>query len=107
MDVRKTLIRDWDVLRKKVDVAVSFSFVVGCARAAPVEDVMGKVRPNMLGGNKVAGSPATWVGQVVKMLENEVVERLWDQRLKDSSGDVAVELVAGDNVRGDSEGGGV
>ena len=39
------------------------------------------------------------------MLENEVAERLWDQRPEDSCGDVAVELVASDRVRGNGEGG--
>ena len=37
------------------------------------------------------------------MLENEVVERLGDQWLEDSSGDVAVELVAGNRVRGNGK----
>ena len=101
------LMRDWDVLRKKVDVAVSFGGVAGCARAAPLEDVKGKVRPNIPGGNKAAGNLATWVGQVVKMLENEMAERLCDQQPEDSSGDVTKELVAGNRVRGDGEGGGV
>ena len=39
------------------------------------------------------------------MLENEVAERLGDQWPEDSSGDVAVELVAGDRVRGNGKGG--
>ena len=39
------------------------------------------------------------------MLENEVAERLGDQWPEDSSGDVAVELVAGDRVRGNGQGG--
>ena len=51
--------RDGDVLRKKMDVAVSFGGVAGCARVAPVEDITEKVRPNILGGNKAAGSLAT------------------------------------------------
>ena len=39
------------------------------------------------------------------MLENEVAERLGDQWPEDSSGDVAIELVAGDRVRGNCKGG--
>ena len=39
------------------------------------------------------------------MLENEVAERLGDQWPKDSSGDVAVELVAGDRVGRNGKGG--
>ena len=39
------------------------------------------------------------------MLENEVAERLGDQWSEDSSGDVAIELVAGDRVRGNGKGG--
>ena len=38
------------------------------------------------------------------MLENEVVEWLGDQWPEDSSGNVAVELVAGDSVRGNGKG---
>ena len=38
------------------------------------------------------------------MLENEVAERLRDQWSEDSSGDVAVELVAGDRVGGNGKG---
>ena len=45
------------------------------------------------------------MGQVVEVLENEVAERLWDQWPEDSGGDVAVELVASDRVRGNGEGG--
>ena len=41
----------------------------------------------------------------MEMLENEVAERLRDQWPEDSSGDVAVELVAGNRVGGNSEGG--
>ena len=104
MDVGKTLMRDRDVLRKKVDVAVSFDGVAGCARGAPVED---QVRANIPGGNEAAGSPATRVSEIVKMLENEVAERLGDERREDSNGEVPVELVASDRVRGDGEGGGV
>ena len=39
------------------------------------------------------------------MLENEVAERVRDQWPEDSSGDVAVELVAGNRVGGNGEGG--
>ena len=39
------------------------------------------------------------------MLENEVAERLGDQWPEDSSGDVTVELVPGDKMRGNSKGG--
>ena len=39
------------------------------------------------------------------MLENEVAERLRDQWPEDSSGDVAVELVASDRVGGNGKGG--
>ena len=39
------------------------------------------------------------------MLEKEMAERLRDQWPEDSSGDVAVELVAGNRVGGNSEGG--
>ena len=41
------------------------------------------------------------------MLENEVAEWLRDQWSKDSSGDVAVELVSSNRMRGDGEGRGV
>ena len=41
----------------------------------------------------------------MEMLENEVAERLRDQWPEDSSGDVAVELVASDSVRGNGKGG--
>ena len=92
-------------MRKKLDVAVSFGGMAGCARAAPMEDITRKVRPNPPGGNKTAGSLATRMGQVVEILENEVVERLWDLRPEDSSEDVAIELVASDRVRGNGEGG--
>ena len=86
-------------------VAVSFGSMASSARAAPMEDIPRKVRPNIPGGNKAAGSSAARMGQVVEVLENEVAERLWDQWLEDSGGDVAVELVAGNRVRGNGEGG--
>ena len=41
----------------------------------------------------------------MEMLENEVAERLRDQWPQDSSGDVAVELIAGDWVGGNGKGG--
>ena len=47
MNVRKPLLRNGDVLRKELGVAVSFGSVAGCARAAPMEDITGKVRPNI------------------------------------------------------------
>ena len=93
------------MLRKKLDVAVSFGSMASSARAAPMEDIPRKVRPNIPGGNKAAGSSAARMGQVVEVLENEVAERLWNQWPEDSSGDVAVELVASDRVRGNGEGG--
>ena len=47
MNVRKPLLRNGDVLRKELGVAVSFGSVAGCARAAPMEDITGQVRPNI------------------------------------------------------------
>ena len=62
MNVRKPLLRNGDVLRKELGVAVSFGSVAGCARAAPMEDITGKVRPNIPGGDQAAGSLATRMG---------------------------------------------
>ena len=53
----------------------------------------------------MAGSSATRMGKIVEMLANKVAERMGDQWLEDSSGDVAIELVAGDRVRGNCKGG--
>ena len=50
------------MLREEVDVAVSFGGVAGSARAAPMEDIPGKVRPNVPGGDQAAGSAATRMG---------------------------------------------
>ena len=93
------------MFREELDVAVNFCGVAGGARAAPMEDIPRKVRPNIPGGNKAAGSSAARMGQVVEVLENEVAERLWDQWPEDSGRDVPVELVASDRVRGNGEGG--
>ena len=49
-------------MREELDVAVSFCGVAGGARAAPMEDITGKVRPNIPGGNQAAGSSATRMG---------------------------------------------
>ena len=99
--------RDRDVLREEVDMAVGFGGVAGGTRAAPVEHVTGKMWPDIPSGDEAASGPATWVGQVVKMLENEVAEGLRDQWSENSGGDVAVELVAGDRMRRNDEGGGM
>jgi hypothetical protein len=88
-------------------MAVGFGGVAGGARAAPVEHITGKVRPDIPSGDEAASGPATWVGKIVEMLENEVAEWPRNQWSENSSGDVAVELVAGDRVRRDGEGGGV
>ena len=50
------------MLREELDVAVSFCGVAGGARAAPMEDITGKVRPNIPGGDEAAGSAATRMG---------------------------------------------
>ena len=62
------------------------------------------MRPNIPGGDEAASGTATRVGKVVEVLENEVVKWPGNQWSKDSSGDVAVELVASDRVRRDGEG---
>ena len=62
MNVRKPLLRNGDVLREELGVAVSFGGVAGGARAAPMEDITGKVRPNVPGGDQAAGSAATRMG---------------------------------------------
>ena len=49
-------------MREELDVAVSFCGVAGGARAAPMEDNMGKVRPNIPGGDEAVGSAATRMG---------------------------------------------
>ena len=49
-------------MREELDVAVSFCGVAGGARAAPMEDITGKVRPNIPGGDEAAGSTATRMG---------------------------------------------
>ena len=49
-------------MREELDVAVSFCGVAGGARAAPMEDITGKVRPNILGGDEAAGSATTRMG---------------------------------------------
>ena len=49
-------------MREELDVAVSFGGVAGGARAAPMEDITGKVRPNVPGGDQAAGSAATRMG---------------------------------------------
>ena len=107
MDMGKTLLRNGDVLRKNLDMAVSFGSVASCAGTAPMEYIPREVGPNIPGRNKAVGSPATWMSQVVEMLEIKVMEWLWDQQSKDSGGHVTVEQVAGDRVRGECEGGGV
>jgi len=99
--------RDRDVLRKEVDMAVGFGDVADGTGAAIVEHITGKVRPNIPGGDEAASGAATRVGKVVEVLENEVAEWPGNQWSEDSSGDVAVELVASDRVRRDGEGGGV
>ena len=96
--------RGRDVLRKEVNMAVGFGSVAGGTRAAPVEHVTGEVRPNIAGGDDVASGAATRVGKVVEVLENEVAEWPGNQWSGDSSGDVAVELVASDRVRRNGEG---
>ena len=45
-----------------MDVAVSFGSMASSARAAPMEDIPRKVRPNIPGGNKAAGSLAARMG---------------------------------------------
>ena len=62
MNVRKPLLRNGNVLRKELGVAVSFGGVASCARLAPMEDITRKVRPNILGGDQAAGSTATRMG---------------------------------------------
>ena len=69
-----------------------------------MEHVKGKVRPNIPGGDEEVSGAATRVGKVVEVLENEVAEWLGNQWAEDSSGDVAVELVAGDRVGRNDEG---
>ena len=49
-------------MREELDVAVSFCGVAGGARAAPMEDITGKVRPNIPEGDEAAGSAATRMG---------------------------------------------
>ena len=49
MNVRKTLVRNGDVFREELDMAVSFGGVASCARAAPMEYITRKVRPNITG----------------------------------------------------------
>ena len=49
-------------MREELDVAVRFCGVAGGARAAPMEDITGKVRPNIPGGDEAAGSAATRMG---------------------------------------------
>ena len=49
-------------MREEVDVAVSFGGVAGSVRAAPMEDIPGKVRLNVPGGDQAAGSAATRMG---------------------------------------------
>lgn len=88
-------------------MAVGFGSVAGGAGSAPVEHITGKVRPDIPSGDEATSGPATWVGKVVKMLENEVAEWPRDQWSENSGGDVAVELIASNRVGRDGEGGGV
>ena len=67
------------MLRKKLDVAVSFGSMASSARAAPMEDIPRKVRPNIPGGNKAAGSSAARMGQVVMW-------RCWKMRWRSGCG---------------------
>ena len=62
MNVRKLLLRNGDVLRKELSVAVSFGSAASCARSAPMEDITRKVRPNIPGGDQATGSAATRMG---------------------------------------------
>ena len=62
MNVSKTLLRNGNVLRKEMNVVVSFGGVASCAIVAPMEDITRKVRPNIPGGKKAAGSLATRMG---------------------------------------------
>ena len=50
------------MVREELDVAVSFCSVAGGARAAPMKDITGKVRPNIPGGDQAAVSAATRMG---------------------------------------------
>ena len=107
VDVGKTLGRDRYVEGEEVDMAVGFGGVAGGAGAAPAKDVSGEVRPDIAGRDKAARSTAARVGEAMEVLEKKMAQRLWDQWSENAGGDVAVELVAGDGVRGNGEGGGM
>ena len=73
-----------------MDVAVSFCGVAGGARAAPMEDITGKVRPNITGGDEAAGGTAARMRDIVEQGEHGAAEGSGNKGTESASGDVAM-----------------
>ena len=84
-------------------MAVNLASLARQAGKASGGNIFGQVRPYIAGREEAVSGPDAWMSQAMNMLEEGIVKRLRNQRMKDGGGDITEEGCVPNQVSLDPE----
>ena len=105
--MRKTLIRNRNVLVRDLRVAVDLGGLAGKTGAAPSSDVTGEMWPNITGRKEVASGTDARLSQVVNMMKNGFTQRMRNEGAEVAGRNITVEKNVTKRMLGMLESGGM
>ena len=105
--MRKALIRNRNMLRRDLRVAVDLGGLAGNTGAAPSSDVTGEMWPNITGRKEAASGTDARMRQVVNMMKNGFMQRMRNEGAEVAGRNITVEKNVTKRMLGMLESGGM
>ena len=105
--MRKALIRNRNMLRRDLRVAVDLGSLAGNTGAAPSSDVTGEMWPNITGRKEAASGTDARMSQVVNMMKNGFTQRMRNEGVEVAGRNITMEKNVTKRMLGMLESGGM
>ena len=105
--MRKALIRNRNMLRRDLRVAVDLGGLAGNTGAAPSSDVTGEMWPNITGRKEAASGTDARMSQVVNMMKNGFTQRMRNEGVEVAGRNITMEKNVTKRMLGMLESGGM
>ena len=105
--MRKALIRNRNMLRRDLHVAVDLGGLAGNTGAAPSSDVTGEMWPNITGRKEAASGTDARMSQVVNMMKNGFTQRMRNEGVEVAGRNITMEKNVTKRMLGMLESGGM
>ena len=105
--MRKALIRNRNMLRRDLHVAVDLGGLAGNTGAAPSSDVTGEMWPNITGRKEAASGMDARMSQVVNMMKNGFMQRMRNEGAEVAGRNITLEKNVTKRMLGMLESGGM